>query len=181
MHDMESMRSSAGRPSSLVTYFLNGSLNKNVSLGACMESIAEKVPILCLSQINLLRSLSQVIRGSVSDLNMQASEQALPADLPQELRQLLVMSTHRVEKARDIANKYLDRLIMSFPSLMCDPLLVVAILEVLTMMSRACEDEFTDEVPRTLKCLRLSLTLFLVQPRLRVPFQPGEHHSTAHR
>jgi phosphatidylinositol 4-kinase len=87
-----------------------------------------------------------VIRGSLSDLNMQASEQALPAELPQELRRLLVMSTHRVEKARDIANKYLGRLIMSFPSLMCDPPLVVAILEALTMLSRACEDEFTDEV-----------------------------------
>jgi phosphatidylinositol 4-kinase len=45
MHDMETMRSSGGRPSSLVTYFLNDSLNKNIGLGACMESIAEKVAI----------------------------------------------------------------------------------------------------------------------------------------
>jgi phosphatidylinositol 4-kinase len=86
------------------------------------------------------------MRGSVADLNMQAAEQMLPEQLSQELRQLLVLSTHRIEKTRDIASKYLNRLIMSFPSLMCDPPLVVAILEVLTMMSRACEDEFTDEV-----------------------------------
>lgn len=86
------------------------------------------------------------MRGSVADLNSQASEQALPEELSQELRTLLVLSTHRIEKTRDIAFKYLNRLIMSFPSLMCDPPLVLAILEVLTMMSRACEDEFTDEV-----------------------------------
>jgi phosphatidylinositol 4-kinase len=63
-----------------------------------------------------------------------------------ELRSLLVGSTHRVAKARDIASKYLNRLITSFPSLMCDPPLVFAILEVLTLLRRACENEFTDEV-----------------------------------
>jgi phosphatidylinositol 4-kinase len=43
MHDLESLRSAAGLPSSLVSYFTNTSLNKNVGLSACMESIAEKV------------------------------------------------------------------------------------------------------------------------------------------
>lgn len=42
--------------------------------------------------------------------------------------------------------KYLQRLITAFPSLLCDPPFVIAILEVLTLMQRACEDEFTDEV-----------------------------------
>jgi phosphatidylinositol 4-kinase A len=43
MHDMENMRSTAGLPSSLISYFGNDGLNKNDSLSTCMESIAEKV------------------------------------------------------------------------------------------------------------------------------------------
>lgn len=43
MHDIESMRALEGLPSSLVTYFINDSLNKNVVLSACMEGIAEQV------------------------------------------------------------------------------------------------------------------------------------------
>lgn len=43
MHDMESMRSAAGLTSSLVSYFINESLNRHPALSACMDSIAEKV------------------------------------------------------------------------------------------------------------------------------------------
>ncbi|GBE82149.1 Phosphatidylinositol 4-kinase stt4 [Sparassis crispa] len=128
MHDMESMRSAAGFPSSLIAYFVNNGLNKNVGLHTCMEAIAEKV-----------------IRGCIIDLNGQAAKQALPPTLSQELRGLLVCSTHRVEEARDISSKYLNRLITSFPSLMCDPALVIAVLEVLTLLRRASENQFVDE------------------------------------
>jgi hypothetical protein len=89
---------------------------------------------------------SKVIRGCVTGLNSQASQQALPNALSDELRALLISSTHRIAKAREMASKYLNRLITSFPSLMCDPPLVFAILEVLTMLRRSCENEFTDEV-----------------------------------
>ncbi|KIJ69126.1 hypothetical protein HYDPIDRAFT_23983 [Hydnomerulius pinastri MD-312] len=128
MHDMETMRSAAGLPSSLVSYFTNTSLNKHAALNACMEAVAEKV-----------------IRGCISDLNTQAAEQALPDQLSLELCNLLVCSTHRVARARDVASKYLNRLITSFPSLMCDPTLVYTILECLTLLRRACENEYTDE------------------------------------
>ncbi|KAJ4475685.1 hypothetical protein J3R30DRAFT_3735539 [Lentinula aciculospora] len=128
MHDMESMRSAAGLTSSLVSYFINESLNRHPALSACMESIAEKV-----------------IRGCIIDLNTEAAQQALPERLSSELRTLLICSTHRMAKARDVASKFLNRLISSFPSLMCDPPLVFAILEVLTLLRRACDNEFTDE------------------------------------
>lgn len=42
MHDIESFRSAAGLPSSLASYFTNASLNKHVSLSACMDAITEK-------------------------------------------------------------------------------------------------------------------------------------------
>lgn len=88
----------------------------------------------------------KVIRGCVAGLNTQASQQALPCTLSEELRALLISSTHRVAKVREMASKYLNRLITSFPSLMCDPPLVFTILEVLTLLRRACENEFMDEV-----------------------------------
>ncbi|KAH9852668.1 atypical/PIKK/PI4K protein kinase [Lenzites betulinus] len=128
MHDIESMRSATGLPSSLVWYFVNKGVNKTTGLLLCMESVAEKV-----------------IRGSISDLNGQAAKQALPSGLSRELRVLLVASTHRIPKAREIAARYLNRLITSFPSLMCDPPLVFAILEVLTLLRQATENEFLDE------------------------------------
>ncbi|OCH92135.1 atypical/PIKK/PI4K protein kinase [Obba rivulosa] len=128
MHDIESMRSALGLPASLVDYFVNNGLNKNTGLLTCMEAIAEKV-----------------IRDCVTELNGQAARQSLPEDLSRELRTLLISSTHRIQKARGIASRYLNRLITSFPSLMCDPALVFAILEVLTLLRRACENQYTDE------------------------------------
>lgn len=82
----------------------------------------------------------------MTELNTRAAQQALPECLSSELRTLLICSTHRIAKARDVASKFLNRLISSFPSLMCDPPLVFAILEVLTLLRRSCENEFTDEV-----------------------------------
>lgn len=43
MHDIESMRSAAGLPSSLVSYFANPSLNQQNGLNACMDAVADKV------------------------------------------------------------------------------------------------------------------------------------------
>ncbi|EPQ57891.1 hypothetical protein GLOTRDRAFT_114478 [Gloeophyllum trabeum ATCC 11539] len=132
MHDMESMRSAAGLPASLVSYFTNSGINGHLALSACMESIAEKV-----------------MRGCVNDLNTRVIEQALPNNLYDDLQNLLICSTHRVAKAREIAMKYLNRLITSFPSLMCNPSFVYAILEVLTLVQRSCENEYTDEINPT--------------------------------
>lgn len=86
------------------------------------------------------------MRGSINVLNNKASRQALPTELSGELRVLLTLSTHRIDKAREIALGYLNRLITSFPSLMCNPSLVFAILEVLTILRKACENEHLDEV-----------------------------------
>ncbi len=83
---------------------------------------------------------------AIQDLSYQARTQSLPGELLSELQGLLTGSTHRVARARAVASKYLDRLITSFPSLMCDPPLVFSILEVLTLLRRSCEGEYVDEV-----------------------------------
>ncbi len=145
MHDMERMRSATGLPTSLVSYFTNNSLNKNVGLMQCMEAIAEKAGA-GKSQLSLELTAPQVIRECVVDLNILAAKQALPQALSEQLRGLLVCTTHRIARAREVASKYLSRLITSFPSLMCDPPFVFTILETLTLLRRACENEFLDEV-----------------------------------
>lgn len=86
------------------------------------------------------------MRGSINVLNNKASRQVLPTELSSELRVLLRWSTHRIDKARDLALGYLNRLITSFPSLMFSSSLVFAILEVLTLLRKACENEHYDEV-----------------------------------
>jgi hypothetical protein len=48
LHDVEGMRSAAGFPSPLVSYFMNNSLNEHPGLSSCMESVAEKVNVLSI-------------------------------------------------------------------------------------------------------------------------------------
>lgn len=43
MYDIETMRSAAGLPSSLVSYFTNPSLNKQNGLNVCMDAVADSV------------------------------------------------------------------------------------------------------------------------------------------
>ena len=43
IHDMEHLRSAADLPASLVSYFTNSALNKNLALLQCMEAVADKV------------------------------------------------------------------------------------------------------------------------------------------
>ncbi|KAG8734179.1 phosphatidylinositol-4- kinase, partial [Ceratobasidium sp. 423] len=129
MHDLENMRAKMFLPSSLVWYFSNEALNKNAPLTASMDAISEKV-----------------IRDFVNDtISRRIVQHSISPALSAELRKLLVASTHRIVKIRELALKYLQRLISAFPSLLCDPPFVIALLEVLTLMYRACEGEFTDE------------------------------------
>jgi phosphatidylinositol 4-kinase A len=88
----------------------------------------------------------QIMNDSIGEMGRQVVNHSLPESLSSELQSLLVASCHRVESIRKAASKYLDLLIRSFPSLMCDPPLVTAILEVLTLLQKACAGEFTDEV-----------------------------------
>lgn len=145
-HDLEAIRSGRGFPSSVPTYFTNKDINSRDSLVICMDSVAEKI-----------------MRGSLNELSTQIVEHSLPKSMSSELQKLLVTSCHRISKVREIAGKYLYRLITSFPSLMCDVPLVRAILEVLTLVRRACEGEYTDEYNPVyeFKSTRSNLTLEL--------------------
>jgi phosphatidylinositol 4-kinase len=146
MHDIEGMRASVGLPSSLVPYFTNNSINSHTELRTCMDAMADNVRVRPNRIANCRLNYAQIIKDGIQDLSYQARTQSLPGELLGELQGLLTGSTHRVARARVVASKYLDRLITSFPSLMCDPPLVYSILEVLTLLRRSCEGEFVDEV-----------------------------------
>ena len=89
------------------------------------------------------------MRGSANVLDAKASCHALPIGLSSESIVLLMLSTHRRDKAQDIALGYLNRLITLFPSL------VFAILEILTILRKAHESEHYDEVRVMLSMLRV--------------------------
>ena len=81
-----------------------------------------------------------------------------------------------------MAAKYLNRLITSFPSLTCDPPLVFAILETLTLLRRSRENEFLDEVLGLNDLGSLDVLIgFTGQPDIRVPFGACGHYSQAVR
>ncbi|KAG9010494.1 phosphatidylinositol-4- kinase [Tulasnella sp. JGI-2019a] len=128
LHDIESLRSRLDLPAPLISYFINEGLNKSGALALCMDAMAENV-----------------MRGFVAGLSRKIVDHSLSTGISTELRLILVASTHRVARTRDLAMKYLNRLITAFPSLMCDAPLVFAILDVLTLLRKACEGEFTDE------------------------------------
>jgi phosphatidylinositol 4-kinase len=59
---------------------------------------------------------------------------------------MLLQTVAVQEVVRSAALRYLDNLLTSFPSLVCDLGVVTVMLELLTVLRHACLDEFTDEV-----------------------------------
>ena len=111
-----------------------------------MSIIAEHVRQIDESLVIIYRNFFQVIQSCITDLSRKVVQQSLPAYIISELRWLLIYSCHRIAKVREVASSFLDRLITSFPSFMCDENFVHVVLEVLTILKKSCEGEFTDEV-----------------------------------
>jgi phosphatidylinositol 4-kinase len=86
------------------------------------------------------------MQDSIEEMSRQVVDHSLPESISRELQTLLFCGCHRVENIRLLASVYLNRLITSFPSLMCDPPLVFAILEMLNLLQQAAAGEYKDEV-----------------------------------
>ena len=71
------------------------------------------------------------------------------AIVSEEIRKMLIASTHRYRRVREVALKHLDAILTSFAALMCDRQIVFVLLEILTLLRRSCEDAYTDEVSTT--------------------------------
>lgn len=127
IYQLESMRGAMGRPSMILWYFVNQGLN-NSSLVGTMEAISDKV-----------------IDSFVIDMFGRVNTHSVDPRVSAEVRNLLLGSCHRFEKVRIVSRRFLDRLIGAYPSLICDQDVVFAMLEILTLLRRACEGQYRDE------------------------------------
>ncbi|CAO1634457.1 unnamed protein product [Parajaminaea phylloscopi] len=127
IYHLECLRSAMGRPSMILWYFVNEGLNKS-SLVASMEAIADKV-----------------IASFIDDLSGRISTHSVDPRVSSEVRNLMLGSCHRVEKVRVVSRRFLDRLVVAYPSLLCDQDVVFAMLEILTLLRHACEGQYRDE------------------------------------
>ena len=63
-----------------------------------------------------------------------------------EVREVLLETCHQYSKVRSVATKYVDDLFHNFPSLLCAEKVITTLLELLTVVRRACQAEYVDEV-----------------------------------
>ncbi|KAJ9125427.1 hypothetical protein QFC22_000388 [Naganishia vaughanmartiniae] len=136
VHDLELLRTINGRPSVILGYFCNDSLNESPIAG-CLEAVADKVGLEPTSQLQRIGLSAQVLGHE------------MPQTVTEEVRKMIVATTHRYAKVRQIAIKYLNAILTSFSALMCDRRIVFTLLEVLTLLRRSCEDELVDEASDT--------------------------------
>lgn len=63
-----------------------------------------------------------------------------------EVCSILVHCTHRSRKVREASLAYAKQILESFAALLCDRQVLFTLLEILTLMRRSCEYQYTDEV-----------------------------------
>ncbi|SPO37665.1 related to phosphatidylinositol-4-kinase [Pseudozyma flocculosa] len=127
IYDLESLRSRMGRPSMVLWYFVNDGLNSS-TLVSSMQAIADRV-----------------VDSYIQDLGRQVDGHTLDPRVSSEVRALLLGTCHRVAKVRQVSQSILDKLVGALPSLLCDQDVVVAMLEILTLLRQGCECEYRDE------------------------------------
>lgn len=127
IYDLECLRSSMGRPSMILWYFVNDGLNTSSLVGS-MQAIADKV-----------------IQSFIQDVSRQVDNHALDPRVSAEVKNLILGCCHRVSKVREVSGSILDKLVYALPSLLCDQDVIVTMLETLTLLRQGCECELRDE------------------------------------
>ncbi|BGP37895.1 Phosphatidylinositol 4-kinase stt4 [Rhodotorula kratochvilovae] len=125
---LESLRAEAGAFAPVFLYLGVPALSGDSPLAEAVQSIGDKV----LSVFS-------------ARLSSQAPLHALDATAYSQVRAVLLHTTSSVPAVRATALRYLDNLLASFPSLVCNLGVVTVMLELLTVLRRACLDEFVDE------------------------------------
>lgn len=87
----------------------------------------------------------QISRSFLKQLSSLSVTHSLPASISEEVCKMLVACTHRFRKVREVSLRYLRAVLESFSGLMCDRKVVFTLLELLTLMRRSCELQYTDE------------------------------------
>ncbi|GAA5911077.1 hypothetical protein JCM6882_006870 [Rhodosporidiobolus microsporus] len=127
---LECLRAEAGALAPVFTYLGIAGLSseKDTSLAETIKSVGDKV-----------------LSTYLHHLSREVTSHALDPAAYAQVREVLLCTTHRSQRVRETALRYLDNLLSSFPSLVCDLGVVTVMLELLTVLRRACLAEFTDE------------------------------------
>ncbi|GAA5845618.1 hypothetical protein JCM9279_006050 [Rhodotorula babjevae] len=125
---VESLRAEAGAFAPVFLYLGVPALGGDSPLADAVQSVGDKV----------LSTFS-------ARLSSQAPHHAMDAGAYSQVRAVLLHATNSSASVRATALRYLDNLLSSFPSLVCNLGVVTVMLELLTVLRRACLDEFVDE------------------------------------
>ncbi|GAA5895284.1 hypothetical protein JCM5296_002030 [Sporobolomyces johnsonii] len=125
---LETLRAEAGLLSPVFAYFGVPSLSGEGEMASTLGSIGEKV-----------------LSTYVTHLSRLVSVHSMAPSAYKELRALLLETCHRSAEVRSMALHYLNELLSNFPSLVCNEEVVGVMLELLTVLRRACLAEFIDE------------------------------------
>ncbi|BEJ13679.1 hypothetical protein CspHIS471_0308530 [Cutaneotrichosporon sp. HIS471] len=127
INDLEEMRTMHLQPSVTLRYFMNDSVNKSAMFGP-LTGISTTLTSVFLRQ-----------------LSMRAVQHSMPPSVSEEVRKIFVLCTHRMPQVREAALHVARQVIETFSALMCDRKVVFTLLEILTLMRRSCEMQYTDE------------------------------------
>ncbi|KAG0346277.1 phosphatidylinositol-4- kinase, partial [Podila humilis] len=127
VYHVETMRSRQGNCSFVLKYFMNSGVD-DTGLAACLEAIAD-----------------QVINVFIAEAQTKVLSHSLDDGVRQQVRNLVIGCTHRLKKVSALSTKWVQRLIVAFPQLMCDKALLTLVLELGELLWLSCENEMTDE------------------------------------
>ncbi|KAF9355760.1 phosphatidylinositol-4- kinase [Mortierella sp. NVP85] len=146
VYHVETMRSRQGDCSHMLEYFMNAGVN-DVALSTCLESIAD-----------------QVMNVFISETQTSVLAHAIDDTVRTQVRNVILGCAHRLKRVSSLATKWVHRLIVSFPQLMCDKALLTLALEVSELLWLSCENELSDEY-----CPDYSFSSTMIDVTINVP------------
>ncbi|ORY06106.1 hypothetical protein K493DRAFT_252236 [Basidiobolus meristosporus CBS 931.73] len=127
VYHIESIRSRMGNCAYILNYFANQ--------GVASSNLLKYIEVIARQAINIY------IAEAKSNIGADIIEESLV----EQVRQLLVLSCHRLRKVHIFATGFIDKLVESFPPLFCDKQLVEVLLELVQLVWKSCEAEYHDE------------------------------------
>lgn len=119
---VEKLRAKSGHFAQCLDYFHNDGVN-NSQIGDALQGV-----------------IDEVHRTYHQTLSTRVATQSLTLTAVDEMQSLAVQCCHTSAKTRAMAVNYFSSLVNRFPSLLCSKPLVTCLLEILTLLRRACEN-----------------------------------------
>ena len=154
---VEILRAQAGRPAMMLAYFAH-------------EGLATGPLATCLSAIS-----DQVNAAYRTHLSGRIADHVLEPVVYGEVGQIAQYCCQSAPHARAAAIHFMSAIVHSFRSLLCEASCVTTLLEILTLLRRACEAQYDDEV-RIHWAARSPLQCRIVFPCLLLHIRARGHH-----